>query len=47
MSFNILMIMDLTTIFLRDNKYKFQIINNNYNINMKNIGIKLDQSITF
>ena len=38
--------MDLTIIFLRNNKFKCQIINNNYTINLKNIRINLDQYIT-
>ena len=41
------MIMDLTIIFLRNNKFQFQIINKNYTIKSRNIGINLDQYITF
>ena len=41
------MIMDQTIIFLRNNKFQFQIINKNYTIKSRNIGINLDQYITF
>ena len=47
MCFNISMILDPTIIYLRNNKFKFQILNNNSTTNLKNIGINLNQYITF
>ena len=38
--------MVLTTTLLRDNKFRFQTIDNNYTINLKNTEINLDQSTT-